>query len=286
MVFLDDSKPPLESLSHHGVKGMKWGVHRNRTEATTLSKADRKQAKKNISALGKTSFESKYGNDFVERKITQEQYNKLSTKAVTVRKGTEIARVTKRKDEQLQDMTYVSYKAGDKNLYRAIMPLVSSRLPLMIAGRKTYGATYEATFKNLTTLKSPSEKERIDAFTELFDSPEIKLRNGKMVTGRQFMKSAYPREVKTLNTQQLGLRFYNNFTENQFAKTPINTAYFKKIQDRGYNAIVDDNDRKHLSDTPLIILNPNGTLKKMSVKALTADDINKAQLKLGKDGGG
>jgi hypothetical protein len=44
--------------------------------------------------------------------------------------------------------------------------------------------------------------------------------------------------------------------------------------------VVDDNDRGHLSEAPLIVLNPNGTLKRMHVHPLSADDINQAQLDL------
>jgi hypothetical protein len=210
--------------------------------------------------------------------MTEEQYKKLSTKDHVVKKGQEIGRVTRNKDEGLSDVTYVSYKKGDRNLYRAIMPVVNDKFKF--GGDKKYKSHYEATYKALETLKSPSEKERVDAFASLFDSPSIKLKNGKTVTGREFMKSQYPKEVKTLNAQQLGLRFYNNFTENQFAKTPINTAYFDSLRKRGYNAVVDDNDRVHLSEAPLILLNPTGTLKRMSVKKLSADDINNAQRQL------
>ena len=59
--------------------------------------------------------------------------------------------------------------------------------------------------------------------------------------------------------------------------TPLSTAYFKSLQATGYNAIQDDHDRGFLSKDPLIILNPNATLKTTSVRPLTNNDINRAQ---------
>lgn len=278
MTFSGEEKPELNTLAHFGVKGMKWGVHRDRMAATTLTKNERKEAKQNVKKLSAKAFDSKYGDDFLQRKITQEQYNSLSTKGLTIKKGQEIGRVSNRKDEKFQGMTYASFKPHDRVLYRAVMPIVSS--PLKMGGNKRYKNTYESTFKSLETLKSPSAKERVDAFSEMFDTPSIKLKNGKTVTGREFLKRDFPQEVKTLTAHQLGLRFYNNFTESQYSKSPINSAYFERVKAKGFNALVDDNDSKHLSDTPLIILNPNGSLKKMNVKKLTADDINNAQRSL------
>lgn len=272
----------MTELSHYGVKGMKWGVRRERMTPTTLSKGERKEGRDNLKKLSNQVIDSKYADGLFNRKMSQEQYNKLSTKTHTVAKGTEVGRITSRKDETLGEMTYVSYKPGDRNLYRGVMPVVQS--PFKRGGNKRYKTTYEATYKSLETLKSPSEKERVDAFSELFDTPSIKLKNGKTVTGREFLKKTYPKEVKNLTSHQLGLRFYNEFTEGQYAKAPMNTAYFNKIKERGYNSIVDDNDRKHLSDTPLMILDPNGRLKKTKIKTLTADDINNAQRRLKVEG--
>ena len=273
-----ENSPP-EELVHYGIKGMKWGVRK--TDPTTFTKDQRKQAKKRFNEFTRASIDSKFktGEDLFSRKMTREEYDKLSTKDFVVRKGTTVRRVAQNKDSTSNDPTFVSFTKNDKNTYRAVMPVTNGKNPFKVGGNKTYKQHYEITFKAMETLKSPSEKERVDAFSALMDTKSITLKNGKTVTGRQYVKRLYPKEVKTLDTQQLGLRVYKDFTHSQGDVTaPINSAYFKSISAKGYNALIDDNDRGHMSEAPLIILNPNGSLKRMNVHPLSADDINQAML--------
>jgi hypothetical protein len=283
-VIVGQDKPSLEELAHYGVKGMHWGVRRERMQATTLSKDERRAVRKNFQRFASESAKKKYGDDALglgRRVISKAEYDKLSTKTHVVRKGTEVTRVSRRKDETYakDGVTYVSYKKGDKKLYRAVMPSMGL---FKFGGNKRYANSYEHTFKSMETLKSPSEKERVNAFIDLMDTPSIKLRNGKTITGRdQLRRAGFRKEVRTLDRTRLGLEFYKTFAEYQYnSKDPLNSAYFEKLRQKGYNSVVDDNDRGHLADTPLILLNPNGSLKKMSVKTLTADDVNKAMADL------
>lgn len=274
-MIVGQTKPSLDELAHFGVKGMKWGVTREEGSRSTLDKAARKEAKANIKKLRLSVYDKKYSKGF---EISNAEYNKLSSKDLTVRKGTDIRRVTFRKDERFEKghRTYVSYKPGDSNIYRAVMPT-----PFGGGGRKKYKTAYEATYKSLETLKSPSDKKRIDAFVDILDQPSVKLSDGRTVTGREFLKDTpYGRHAKAMSSQQLGLFMYKEFAEKHMWDEPLNTAYFEKIKKAGYNALVDDNDRGHLSKTPLIILNPNGSLKKTKVQQLTPDDINNAQRRL------
>lgn len=256
-------------LAHYGVKGMRWGKRQSSATSDVPSKSDRKAAKEAF----KPVWEMHVDRAFSDSSITQTKYSSLSTKDVSIKKGTELARITKRKDEKLRDITYLSYTAKDRERYKAIMSGDGA------AGKKKYKDNYEHVFKATTTLKSPSEKARLDAYIELMDTSSIVLKNGKTISGREHLKRiGYRKEAKTLTSQELGLKHYNDMVNSQYMTTPVNTAYFNNIRAKGYNAIIDDNDRLHLTDSPVIILDPDTSkLKRTSVRQLSNQEITDAQ---------
>lgn len=268
-------------LAHFGIKGMRWGVTKKQgtgpSNASTasiqakpapVSKEDRKAAK----AAFKPVWDYSIDRMFSDGTISQKSYDSLSDKDVSYKKGHEFYRLSKRKDEVLRDLTYVSTNEADKYRYNAILSANG------MVGKRKYSPTYEQTYKSISKLSSPSEKARIDAFSELFDTPSIPLRNGKSITGREYIKrQGYKKEAKRLTSHEIGLKMYNDFAVTQYAKSPLNTAYFNNLKSKGYNAVVDDNDRFHISQDPLIILTPNAVVKRMSVRQLTNQQITDAQ---------
>lgn len=68
-------KPSLEELTHHGVPGMKWGVRKDRDSS---SGPTRKEARKEIAAVGKTARqtikESRNAKTASERKAAAKKY--------------------------------------------------------------------------------------------------------------------------------------------------------------------------------------------------------------------
>ena len=265
-------KPPLDEalLEHHGILGMHWGRHKSEG-SPKITKADKKAAKVNTRAALNTSLSARLNRNW-NPVITQDEYNKLSTKNVTIEKGSDFARVSTHKDENYKNITYVSWHPEDKVLYRAVMPNINKKFLVKSV------PNYEHTLKTVETLSGPSEKARVDAFSELMDTPSIRLKNGKTTTARELLrKQGFKQEVKQYDSHQLGLRFYNQFMANSYMETPLSSAYFNNLKTKGYNMVADDNDRNILSREPLILLNPNGSIKKMSVRQLTPQDINEAE---------
>ena len=248
-------------LEHYGVKGMKWGERR----------ATRKAAKVNVS-----NFTNKLDDvyDKSSGRLSINDYNKLESKDVKVTAGSELRRVSTSQEKKLRDNMYVSYTKDDIERYRGLIPMGGAGG----VGGRNYKKHYELTLKATQDLVSPSPKARVDAFVSIVDTPAITLKNGKVITGREYMaKNGYAKEVKDLTTQQVGLAMYDSFVYAQTSKTPLNSAYYNTLKSKGYNSLIDDNDAGRLSDKPLIILNPSGTVKTMSVRKLSNDEIITAQ---------
>lgn len=252
-------------LAHYGVIGMKWG---KRNGEPKVSKEDKLAAKAAYKAYGDPIIEKRINQWFDDNSMSTKQYSELSTKDTTYKVGKEFFRVSARKDETLRDLTYVSYLKEDRTRYQAVMPNT---------GFQSFKKNYEYSYEAIKDLSSPSEKTRVDTFIELMDTPAIKV-GKKNLTGREILKrQGFGKEVKTMTSQQLGLKFYNEHTANMVRPNETNKAYFELLKSKGYNSLMDDNDRGVVSDAPLIILDPNGLVKKMSVRQLTKQDVVDAQ---------
>jgi hypothetical protein len=257
-----------EFLEHHGVKGMHWGV---RKERSTASRSDRKAAAANVySEIGKVYMNrNALGSKLMNAPAKSFDKNDLRIKA-----GAEFYRVSSIKDEPVSLAKYVSTNKQDRDNYNAIGG-TSNFTP----GLKRYQARYESVYKSTTDLKSPSEQKRFDAVMEIVAKPSITLNNGQTVTGRQYLESlGVGRTLTDLDNYQYGRAVLPTTLAAIGNKNlKIGDAYFNSFRDKGYNAIIDDNDRTVTSKAPLILLNPDGTIKRVQVRQLTNNDITQAQ---------
>lgn len=277
--MLHEVKPSIEAaMAHFGVKGMKWGV-RN-TRETGAERAFRNASQKPFrSAQIKGELKTRLGQSLNRKGMTKAQYDRLSTKESTVKTGVTVSRVTRSAGSDAQGGNlFISRTRADAQIYRGVMP--SSKF--LGSYRRPSEGYSEVTMKVITKLRSPSEKERVDAFVRLMDERSIKTKSGGSITGRQFLiESGYGRQAKKLESLELGMMFYQRFTKDNGLKgSPINSAYFKSLQAKGYNALIDDNDRNITSKEPWLVIDSKGSLQNLRVKPLSTNDILKAQRNL------
>lgn len=253
-------------LTHYGVKGMRWGVRKDRSTRSDIKNANRNLAKQYA------KYERNAAN--LAESLSDKTYASLSTDAVKIKKGQELYRTTIRKDEKLRDLTYVSYLPGDRTRYKGLIPSGGK----FDAGKKWNKTSYEHVFTAAKDLSGPSEKARVDAFIELMDQPVVMTKKGP-VTGRDYLaKHGYKREAKQLDSVKLGLAAYKTRLPAQMIVEPIGTAYFNSLRKKGYDLLSDDNDRGLLSEDPLILLDTSGkTIKPKSVRRLSRSEVTEAQ---------
>lgn len=261
-------KPPIEEvLEHHGVKGMKWGVRK-----------DYKNAVRNLSGVSEELNRRQDEKRFASS-LNEQAYKKLTTQDRTINAGSVLKRTTRDASGMLgSDPLYVSTNEKDAEVYRALIPTWAEEKVVS----KKYKDHYEMTIQATKNLKSPSEKTRVDAYTTLMSTKSVDLGDGTKITGREYLvRAGLGDSVKSLSNKQIALTYYGQLVSQQGIRNePLSSAYFKTLSKKGYNAIVDDNDKGVFSKEPLLIFNPNGSLKTIQVRKLTNEEILKSQATL------
>lgn len=235
-----------DSITHHGIKGMKWGVRRYQNpdgSYTAIGKAKRNYKSKNnhtrqiAAGIGIASAAlAIYGGVYLHK--ANHEYGRYSTITsaplkeklddfgtsktdVKLPKGTKFQRISTEANEDYiqRGHTYVSNNFHDNLVYRNKMPSVLGK-----------SRPYIHTLKSNSEVRAPSR--RVAAETYLGMRPR-----------------ATHAEYKNFMTY--GIR-ENSDTQKEFVS---------RLNKAGYNAVIDENDAGDhgIARQPLILLNPDVT---------------------------
>lgn len=239
-------------LSHHGVKGQKWGVTRAKSSSEGTPK----------SSTNRTPIIRKDGSMDIPPGVNIQRLVRSSGKSLP-----------------MNEITYASIHAYDNARYIKI-----------IGGKGFFGGGRDAilTIKTTKRIKAPSVDEATKIVSDMMvHDTKFRQKNtdilGNKISDKELKKIAAEPTGKTaqawyFNTNQK-LTFDKEFDQDA---PYVQRVVREKMQEKGYNALRDENDvSSGIAKAPIIIFNPKDSLRVVDMTHIT-DEIrsaNKAKLK-------
>lgn len=200
--------------------------------------------------------------------ISNEKYSSLDDNDVSIKAGEMLHRVSRKASMAVHKGAYVSYGEDDANRYNAFMPALWKANPMaaMLLGSPD---PHVMKLEALTELKSPSAKKRIDIFASLIERDPDFLRQANL--------GARPGD----SAHNIARKNYYKFAANLIDRdNHAANKYKSELMRLGYNVLIDDNDAGRLSKNPLILLDPDRSVKLSSVTKLTNKVISESLSKV------
>jgi hypothetical protein len=261
----DDMQVYNTELYHFGVKGMKWGHHKTRIKVTRTHNSKEKNeqpknkilTKRNIAigtvavvgALALIGY-AKYNISKSSIPLHMKTMNfgsiadldKMPNKDAILKKGTKFHRVS---SKPIEDYTgegrriYAAFLKKDIHIYKETIPgfIKSWRSSGIV---EQGDGVYEHIMKAKKDIKIPSKRAMADLYMETTGYKEVD--EGRYL---QFMAN--------LNNR----------------KNPEVSKFFELAKQRGYHAVIDENDAGNFTKAPLILFDLQNTIDADKIKKIT-----------------
>ena len=110
---------PSEALAHFGVKGMKWGV--NKQKDPYVHSTESKQLRKESRDIAQEEFMSRIRDQPLFESMTRQEFSNLSTEGREFAAGLDLSRISSRDEASLKGAAYVSRLQEDAAFYLSLI---------------------------------------------------------------------------------------------------------------------------------------------------------------------
>jgi len=275
----------LKTISDNSTRAGRFSLFKRKPGNTTKSKASSKTTspfiERILSPFKKSGLMASNGirsKDIKPLKLFT--FRPMDDEGIRVKKGEWVQRVISTPTQDLtgRDSLFVSATEADKKNYAGFFAALTKY-------RNNAKEMYKMDMQAVNDLVSPSKKERVDTFIELYKDDPV----GMSTRLAEFNKKWYGGQYKE-TTEQL-IKKYSNMSMRQLRNEGYYTfanswfdpdagtlkAYREKLEKKGYNATVDDNDKRSFiqAQMPLIVFDVMNNFGNIKYSKLTMGEIRR-----------